>query len=52
MQRLEFSGAVPLGVKRLRFPDYVTMVQDGGKVVNPTHRSLLPPGNIPDTHFC
>ena len=23
-----------------------------GKVVSPTHRPLLPPGNIPGTHFC
>jgi hypothetical protein len=26
--------------------------QVGGKVVSPTHRPPLPPGNIPDTHFC
>jgi len=26
--------------------------QKGGKVVSPTHRPLLPPGNIPGTHFC
>ena len=25
---------------------------EGGKVVSPTHRPLLPPGNIPGTHFC
>ena len=25
---------------------------EGGKVVSPTHRPPLPPGNIPDTHFC
>ena len=25
---------------------------EGGKVVSPTHRQPLPPGNIPDTHFC
>ena len=25
---------------------------EGGKVVSPTHRPSLPPGNIPDTHFC
>jgi hypothetical protein len=24
----------------------------GGKVVKPTHRPPLPPGNIPGTHFC
>jgi len=26
--------------------------QEGGKVVSPTHQPLLPPGNIPGTHFC
>jgi hypothetical protein len=25
---------------------------EGGKVVSPTHRQHLPPGNIPGTHFC
>jgi len=25
---------------------------EGGKVVTPTHRPPLPPGNIPGTHFC
>jgi hypothetical protein len=25
---------------------------EGGKVVNPTHRSSLPPGRFPGTHFC
>jgi hypothetical protein len=25
---------------------------EGGKVVSPTHRLPLPPGNIPGTHFC
>jgi len=25
---------------------------EGGKVVNPTHRPPLSPGNIPGTHFC
>ena len=25
---------------------------EGGKVVSPTHRQPLPPGNIPGTHFC
>jgi len=24
---------------------------EGGKVVSPTHRPPLPPGNIPGTHF-
>ena len=25
---------------------------ESGKVVSPTHRPPLPPGNIPDAHFC
>ena len=25
---------------------------EAGKVVSPTHRPPLPPGNIPGTHFC
>jgi hypothetical protein len=44
--------AVPLqawgvleGFRKLRFPDFMTTVQDGGKVVSPTHRPHLPPGN-------
>jgi hypothetical protein len=42
----------PEGSRKLRFPDYMTMAQDGGKVVNFTHRPPLPPGNAPGTHFC
>ena len=42
----------PEGSRKLRFPDYMTTVQDGGKVVSPTHRPHLPPGNGPGTHFC
>jgi hypothetical protein len=30
---------------KLRFPDYLTTAQDGGKVVSLTHRPPLPPGN-------
>ena len=33
----------PDGSRKLKFPDYVTMAQDGGKVVSLTHRPLLPP---------
>ena len=33
----------PEGFWKLRFPDYVKTVQDGGKVVSLTHRPLLPP---------
>ena len=42
----------PRGSRRLRFPDFVTTAQDGGKVVSLTHRPPLPPGNTPGTHFC
>jgi len=42
----------PEGSRKLRFPDFVTTAQDGGKVLSLTHRPRLPPGNIPGTHFC
>ena len=42
----------PEGSRKLRFPDFMTMTQDGGKVVSLTHRPPLPPGNTPGTHFC
>ena len=42
----------PEGSRKLRFPDFVTTAQDGGKVVSLTHRPLLPPGNAPGTHLC
>jgi len=38
--------------RNLRFADYVTITQDGGKVVRLTHRPLLPPGINPGSHFC
>ena len=41
----------PEGSRKLRFPDYMTTAQDGGKVVSLTHRPPLPPGNTPGTHF-
>jgi len=41
----------PEGSRILGFPDYVTMAQDGGKVLRLTHRLHLPPGNTLDTHF-
>ena len=37
--------------RKLRFPDFMTTAQDGGKVVNLTHRPPLPLGNAPGTHF-
>ena len=42
----------PEGSRKLRFPDFVTTAQDGGKFVSLTHRPPLPPGNTPGTHFC
>ena len=33
----------PQGSRKLRFPDFVTAAQDGGKVVSLTHRPPLPP---------
>jgi len=40
------------GSRKLRFPHYMTTAQDGGKVVSPTHRPPLHPGNAPGTYFC
>jgi hypothetical protein len=42
----------PEGSRKLRFPDFITTAQDGGKVVSLTHRTPLPPENTPGTHFC
>ena len=42
----------PEGSRKLRFPDFMTTAQDGGKVVSLTHWPSLPPGNTPGTHFC
>jgi len=42
----------PEGSRKLRFPYYMIMAQDGGKAVSLTHRPPLPPGNAPGTHFC
>jgi len=42
----------PEGSRKLRFPDFMTKAQGGGKDVSLMHRPLLPPGNSPGTHFC
>jgi len=42
----------PEGSRKLRFPDYMTTVQNVGKVVSLKHLPPLPPGNTPGTHFC
>jgi hypothetical protein len=53
------GNAVPLqawsgpdGSRKLRFPDYMTMVQDGDKVVSLTHRPPLHLGNARGSHSC
>ena len=46
------ASSGPEGSRKLRFPDFMTMAQDGGKVVSLMHRPPLPPGNTPGTHFC
>jgi hypothetical protein len=42
----------PEGYKKLRFPDFVTTAQDGGRLSALRTGCFLPPGNIPGTHFC
>jgi len=42
----------PEGYMKLRFPDFMTTAQDGGKVFSLTPRPPLPPGTTPGTHFC
>ena len=41
----------PEGSRKLRFPDFMTTVQDGGKIDSLTDRPPLPQGNTPGTHF-
>jgi len=53
--RSKEGKSVPLQAwssRKLRFPDFMTTAQDGGKVVSYTHRSPLPPRNAAGTHFC
>jgi len=42
----------PEGSRKLRFPYFMTMAQECGKVVSLTHRPHLHPENSPGTHFC
>ena len=46
------AWSAPEGSRQLRFPDFMTTVHDGGKVVSLTRRPPLPPGDIPGTLFC
>ena len=55
----KYNKSVPLqawsgpdGSRKLRFPDFMTTAQGGGKVVSLTHRPHLYPENSPGTHFC
>jgi len=41
------SWSGPEGSRKLKFPDFMTAAQDGGKVVSLTHRPPLPTGNTP-----
>jgi hypothetical protein len=59
INKIKKGKAVPLkvwsgpeGSRKLRFPDFLTTAQDGGKFVRLTLRPHLPPGNTPGTHFC
>ena len=42
----------PEGSRKLRFPDFVTVAQDGGRLSALRTGRFLPPGNSPGTHFC
>jgi len=46
------AGSGPEDSRKLRFPDFMTTAQEGGKVISLTYRPPLPPGNTPGTHFC
>jgi len=39
------AWSAPEGSRKLRFPDFMTTAQDGGKVVSLTYRPPLPPRN-------
>ena len=42
----------PEGSRKLRFQNFMTTAQDGGKFVSLKHRPPSPPGNTPGTYFC
>jgi hypothetical protein len=46
------AWSVPKCSRNLRFPDFMTVAQDGGKVVSLKNWPPLPPGYTPGTHFC
>jgi len=41
LNQSHYRTEVPRGCRKLRFPDCVTVAQDGGKVVSLTHRPLF-----------
>jgi hypothetical protein len=45
------SWSSPEGSRKLLFSDFLTMTQDGDKVISLTQRPHLPPRNTPGTHF-
>ena len=42
VNRSHYRPEVSRGFQEIKFPDYVTLTQDGGKVVSLMHRPLLP----------
>jgi len=42
----------PEGSRKLRFPDFMTTTQDGGRVVSLRHRPSLSPENASGINFC
>jgi len=47
-----YAWTGPEGSRKLRFPDFVTTAQDGGRLSALWTSHLYPPGNTPGTHFC
>jgi hypothetical protein len=41
----------PEGSRKLKFQEFMTVAQDGGKVVSLMHRPPLPPGNTPGSVY-
>ena len=52
VKQSHYRPGVAQSFRKLKFLDYMTTAQDGGKVVSLTYRPPLPPGNAAGTHFC